>query len=64
MLCAISFWQGTWLNNSALCAKNLFDLCLNQDMSVQEVVNNEWSVQFKIILPSFLRDRCYEIASR
>lgn len=53
-----SFWYNIWFGDKALCIQypELYELCLNQTSLVYEVVNMNWAMRFKIILPPSLRD--------
>lgn len=62
----ISFWCDSWLGDTPLCLEYpiLYDLCSNKDASVADVASSDWIVQFTIILPPFLRDLWYNLATK
>jgi hypothetical protein len=53
-----------WLDDTPLCLcyPMLYDLSLNQGVSVHEVAMNEWVVQFKVRLHGVLREQWYQLA--
>jgi hypothetical protein len=61
----ISFWLDPWLDKKPICKiyPILFDLAVNQGCSVHDVVMAEWVIQFKIRLPSIIRDQWYRLAT-
>jgi hypothetical protein len=41
----------------------LYELCSQQECSVQEVADKGWVVQFKLWLPPIIREMWYELAA-
>jgi hypothetical protein len=41
----------------------LYELCLNQNISVYNVANDGWVIHFKIRLPPIIRDQWYELVA-
>jgi hypothetical protein len=60
----ISFWLDPWLDKEPNCRMYpiLFDLAVNQCLSVHDVAMVEWVIQFKIRLPPIISEQWYRLA--
>jgi hypothetical protein len=56
----------TWLGDKPLCVQYpvLFDLYVEKNCSVQNVVVAEWVVRFRIQLQGLVREQWYDLAAR
>jgi hypothetical protein len=63
---SISFRMDTWLGDKPLCVQYpvLFDLYVEKNCSVQNVVVAEWVVRFRIQLQGLVREQWYDLAAR
>jgi hypothetical protein len=55
----VSFWLDSWLEDKPLCSVYpiLYDMCTNKSCSVWEVAKVGWVLQFRVNLPSIVREQ-------
>jgi hypothetical protein len=62
----VSSCVDAWLEEKPLCViyPILYDLCVDKNCSMWKVRNDEWVIQFKIILPPLIRMQWYDLARK